>query len=158
LIVLLKNKWLLAILSLIFIVLNIFQANRILTWQATYRSKTIVENIWNSVVKDVHLNNKQAIFVFYGQEPWLHQIVDLSAASPFMLKKQLGVTIPAPIFTRDPKIILSYLCPSSSQKKVSLSDVYGWNITYGGGIENISLQVRNNMKVIAKNDECLSEN
>lgn len=150
-----KNKWLVIILSVLFISLNIFQANRILAWQSTYRSKTIVENIWNTVVRDVKFDNKQTIFVFYGQEPWLHQIVDLSAASPFMLKKHLGAYTPAPIFTRDPNVILSYLCSSSTQNRVTFSDVYAWYITYGGGIENISSQMRDTMSIFTIHNRCL---
>ena len=153
----LKNKWLVVLISGIFIGLNLFQANRILTWQATYRSKTVVENVWNTVVRDVHFNNTQLIFVFYGEEPWLHQIVDLSAASPFVLKKHLGKSVPAPLFTRDPKVITAYLCSNTNKQQISLSDIYAWNITKNGGIENISQTVRSSMVLYAKQQGCFPQ-
>lgn len=150
-----KKNLFIVFCSLLFILLNIWRTNSILAWQETYRSYNIVENIWQTVNNDVPKGEIHDIFMFYGYQPWLHQIVDLSGSAPFMLRRNLQRTSEFPLVTRDTDKVLIYLC--SSPTKLSLSHIYAWTIGKNGEITNVSNQERNTLANLAQGKNCTPE-
>jgi len=151
-----KYKWIIILLSIIFISLNIYKTNSILNWQSSYRSIDVVEGIWKTVDNDVEKGQQHVILAFVGEQPWLSQSIELSASAPFMLRRNIHGNVSGfPVMTRDPSLILSYLCPTSKKIiKIHIAQVYEWEVLKGGKLKNVSVSERRMLKNLAKDQSC----
>lgn len=161
-----QNKLLYFFAVLFFLFLNIYQANRLLFLQSTYRNNTVIANMWEKVNADVATNDKNSIFMFFGKEPYLTQDIYLSGAMPFAyLRKDFTDPTQMPILTQNATQVLLYLCQPNQKiinlyfvayekKKISLHHVYAWHIANGGTLINISQKERKILQGLAAKTDC----
>lgn len=149
-----RIKWVAIILSVLFIALNVFKAHSILAWQSTYRSTVVVERMWKTVIHDVPQTEQYPVFVLYGQQPWLHQIVDLSGVYPYLLIANRSVV--SSLVSRDPVAIQTYFCTYMPHARLAdkLTHIYAWDIHNGSHVENISVRQRDSLASILKGTTC----
>ncbi|HEV2339403.1 MAG TPA: hypothetical protein VGT05_01395 [Patescibacteria group bacterium] len=161
----LQKKWIIYVLSAGFIFLNIYKANMLLRWQASYRNAAIVNNIWNTVEQDVPKNEVNDIFIFTGSQPWLWQNIDLSSDYPFLLERKMRNNYADfPVITRDEKSILEYVCKPTpvlynkklySKTKIQLSHVYAWVVEAPGVLVNRAQEEQIHLKEKILQKHCI---
>ncbi len=166
LISLIKNNKLFIGTTIVFVALNIYKANILLSWQYSYRSDAVVTAMWNTINKDVPQGEINSIFMFFGAQPWTGQDMYLSGSAPFALlrngssaspREQFTDPTQMPIFTVDTKAIQNYLCYNNQRiinlyfvaykkDKVPLSHIHAWNVLPSGKLVDISGKERQILK------------
>lgn len=148
-----NKRWLIIILSAVFIIANIYKANVILAWQSTYRSAIMIERMWQKVNDDVPKNELNDIFIFYGSQPWLNHSIGLSSNAPFMLERHMhGSPDTFPVMTTDRNIILNSLCYKRPQ--LPISHIYAWEVKPNGILLSKTQQYRKIYKEEAEKSGC----
>lgn len=151
-------------LSGLFVLLNIYRANSILSWQSSYRQASVINNMWSTIDRDVPKNEVNDIFIFTGQQPWLQQNLDFSVYYPFLIKRKFHANYSEfPIVTRDEKTILTYLCSNGKiqigskfyqKTQIPITHLYAWQVKSPGVLVNISAEERKYFSEKAKEKVC----
>ncbi len=160
-----QKKWLVILLSTIFVLLNIYRAHALLAFSATFREAKIINTIWAEINKEVLPNSIDTIFIFSGEEPWLTQDVFYSQLGPFLLTRKTQNNFDSfPIVMRnDMTQVLSHLCnvssfPSSQnvqiREQIPLSHVFAWEVVSPGVLINKTEIARNFYLQKAKENKC----
>lgn len=103
---LLKNAGKVKILfAAIIIFAGIINSNRILYEQNKYRSKAIVEGIWNEIDNFIPKGEKDIIFVFTGSDFKRRYILDWSGSVPFGIKRNIKEEDAFPIVVSENELI-----------------------------------------------------
>ncbi|HSD98456.1 MAG TPA: hypothetical protein VLB73_02020 [Patescibacteria group bacterium] len=135
-----KKKWIIVILSIVFILLNIWRANQILFWQNSYRSQMVLDRLWSVVLETVPKSEKNDIFIFTGEQPWLSQSIQLFGADRFLLLRRYSDRRLAPVFLNDSSKIFLYLCRKNDP--IPLSHIYSWEVKSPGVLINKTQNIR----------------
>ncbi len=110
------------VISLIFIIFNIFTANRILLAQSDYRSVKIVDNYWNTIGGAVEKKPERNSFFFKGLEPVKSNALVLFGSFHYGVLRRIPDSGSLPIFLDDPTFNLGEYC----QKNIKEEHIYGW--------------------------------
>jgi hypothetical protein len=165
LISLLRNKYIMIFLSVFFMAMNIYASNRILSEQSKYRSKILVDSLWDRIDRDIPNNERNSIFMYIGEEPVRGQALALSGSIPFGIKRQIKDPYDLPIVTDDLQLIIKLLCSSNAlryqpgkmvvqKSKIPLSHYHVWEVKNNGSMKNISAKERLRIKNIAEKFGC----
>lgn len=165
-IVQIRRKTLIVLLSLVFLLLNIYQSNTVLSYQATYRSTQVVEKIWNSMSKSVPSGQEyDSIWMVSGKEPWVSEDVLLNGFAPMALQRHLIDSDSFPMMTNYMNVAVKFLCNDKlpqinrwnivlQKNRIHLSHVYAWKIEDNGSVTDISQQRRVELEKLAQQEKC----
>lgn len=145
-----RNKFCVIALSGLFLALNIYKANSILAWQSSYRWTTINQAIWNKVTSDVPSVQKNQVFLFSGEEPWLNQNIQMFGQQRYMLYRNITNAVYTPSFVYDDEHLLTSVCTS----KIPLSHVFAWQVHTQGRLVNVTNQKRAEIAQMAQQQSC----
>jgi hypothetical protein len=132
----LRTKFLI-VLSVLFIVLNIYSANRVLEGLSGYRSYKIVQPIWDQIDREVPHNQKDMIFMYFGSDLVWGTSMIWSGSVPFAIKREIGNPDDFPIVTGDRELVSKLLCErgvyrpsfgkwSTQKERIPISHLYAW--------------------------------
>lgn len=147
----LRSRSVIFLVSSVFIIANIITVNRVLSDESRYRAKDIVNNLWDSVDKDVALGKGKFIFIFSGDQLLLNQAIKFSGGIPFALKRNIGKKDDFPIIVNDTNLIMYYLC----EKGYSLNHVYAWEVKPSGRLRNYSIEERKVLQSLTVTKSCI---
>jgi hypothetical protein len=125
------------LLSIIFVVLNIIAANKVLESISTYRSSKIVEPIWNQINNQVIPDQKDIIFMYQGSDLVWGTSMNWASSFPFAIKRGITNAYDLPIVTGDPKLVSELLCKTNvyrpsvggwvnQKNRIPISHLYAW--------------------------------
>lgn len=134
LISLIKKKWVLVSLSILFIMLNIYKANTLLFLQSLYRQSSYIENSWHIISSGVPRNEKGDIFLFKGYRFWIDNSIYSYGAFHFLMLRKNPNASEYPQLTYDENFIIGKLCT----KQISIAHVYAFEATTPGKLINIT--------------------
>lgn len=151
----------------IFIVLNIMTANRVLKSESSYRDRIISDVLWNRILADVQVGEKNSIFMYLGSDPIRGSLLDWSEATPFAVKRRISNPYDIPIATADDTLILNLLCKQNTSRptvsqwvvektRIPLSHVHAWDVT-NGMITNVSKREQERLNQKAEAEGCTPE-
>lgn len=155
------KPWFLVLFSLIFIVLNIVAANKVLKSISSYRSYGIIEPIWEQIDKEVATNQKDMVFMYFGTDLVWGTSMNWSGSVPFGIRRGITNADDLPIVTGDRQLVVKLLCednvyrPSlggwtSQRDRIPISHLYAWKWD-GKMLTDIS---QNERQVFAKEAPC----
>ncbi len=159
-----KNKWILLLLCICFIMLNIYKVNTILSLEAPYRSTVLVEQALQTIVSQVPRGEANDVFFFRGNYDWLGNSITFFGGSHFLLltKDPNGDNIPQ--FTFDGDLLFNQVCYDhpkdaigTEYKHVPISHIYAWEAIVPGKLKNITNQERERLtrEIVGKNCKLL---
>ena len=120
-----KNKKLMIILTLLLVIMNVYNSNNILAKESLHRSRDIVRKIWDPVVRQVILPSTSTIFLFEGNYKLRLSVIDWAGGAipwPYIVKKGIENNFPKIVTNR--VALLRLLC----QDKKGLESLYIWDI------------------------------
>src|SRR3989344_4898538 len=156
-----RARFLLISFAIFFVIMNIITSNRILVQESKYRSKEIVEAVWNKIDNDFPKNEKDSIFIYRGEEPLRGNILALSGSIPIGIKRNIKDPYDFPIVTDDLDLIVKLLCFENvtrfqpgkyviQKERIHINNIHAWEIKNNGSIINISKMERERIRKFAE--------
>lgn len=133
-----KNRYLLLVITFLIIAFNVFQAQKILFLERTFRNQELVRYFWSTINSQTPKEKRPYVFILSGNQPLLQQSLQLSGGFPFAIERSMKNKKYIPIITNDLPMIITRLCNGS----LSENDLYAWNIFYPSKIINVTNQTR----------------
>lgn len=160
-----RLRFLSYLLPALLIFFNIKTAGEVLDKEAKYRSRKIVEPIWEKIDKDVPLEEKNSVFVYLGEDYTKYYILEWSGSAPFAIRRGIKRYEDYPIVTSDEKLILKLLCEDNvyrpamlgwvyQKEKIPLSHLHAWSMNEGV-LRNVSTTIREKYKKTAALNNCI---
>jgi len=150
LISLLKKRWLMGFLAIIFICVNIYKSNVFFSQQLPYRSATLAREAWNTLLKNAPESKKGNVFFFTGDSFWAGYSILSFGSYHFLISKNDPKQEDLPIMTNDEGYVTSLFCDSQAK----LSQIYTWYVKSPGQLVDITVEQRQKIIESAKHQNC----
>lgn len=129
-----SKRWITITIAILFIVINIYKSNVFLYQQLPFRSASLAQNAWNTILQSVQQSRKGQVFLFVGNSYWAGYSIMSFGPYHFLLSRNDPRQEDLPVFTTDEKFVVDLLCSS----RVTLSQIYTWNVVTPGKLINVS--------------------
>ncbi len=138
-----KKRMLVVLAASLFVVANIYKVHMTIREMGVFRSNKVVESVWTIIDGEVLVGDEPKVFMYLGEDPAKTNILDLSGAAPFALRRKYRNVSDFPIVSHDTKLISDFLC---SNGPLALDRVYAWDIKNSGEITSVSVRERLRLK------------
>lgn len=158
-----KKNWIIVGGSAVFILLNIYQNNKLLALQAPYRSSAYIEKSTNTILQTIPKREKNIMLFFTGNTDWLFYSTYWDIGSRILLFTKNADYHYLTQETFDESYVVSKLCSPTIDESVygplkrpqlSLSHLYSWEVKSPGVLINNTQQIREIVKKQAEAKGC----
>lgn len=149
-----KRHSVIILCSVYIVFLNINKSQQLLIRQSSFRHRDVINAIWNVIESETPHTSERFIFVFTGEEPWLHQSVELFGSERFALRNNITNPNILPLVTNNQQIIVQELC--RTPRDTSLSRLFSWRIVGPANVISETEQVRRLYQSLLQTSPCSS--
>jgi hypothetical protein len=135
---LIRNKNIFIIIFSAVLCLNIFDSQKFLTKWQVFRSRTLIDSIWNQILRESGPVNRNKVFLISGSHSVVTNTLNYSGITPYTVYLKVGDANNIPIYTDNLNAILPNYCSG----KFEIDNLYSWEINNLGSVKNTTIEIR----------------